>query len=42
VKAWKVSKDQVSTNNEEPNEDHDRYETEKENKLSLDDGDIPF
>ena len=42
VKAWKVSKDQVSTNNEEPNEDHDHYETEKENKLSLDDGDIPF
>ena len=42
VKAWKVSKEQVSSNNEEPNEDHDHYETEKENKLSLNDGDIPF
>ena len=42
VKAWKVSKDQVSVSNEETNKEFDHYEPEKESKLSLDDGDIPF
>ena len=42
VKAWKVSKDQVSVSNEETNKELDHYESEKESKLSLDDGDIPF
>ena len=42
VKAWKVSKDQVSVSNEETNKELDHYESEKESKQSLDDGDIPF
>ncbi len=42
VKAWKVSKDQVSVSNEETNKELGLYEPEKESKLSLDDGDIPF
>ncbi len=42
VKAWKVSKDQVSVSNEESNEELDHCEPEKENKLPLDDDDIPF
>jgi hypothetical protein len=42
VKAWKVSKDQESVSNEETNKELDHYESEKESKQSLDDGDIPF
>ena len=42
VKAWKVSKNQVSVSNEESNKELDHYEPEKENKLPLDDDDIPF
>ena len=42
VKAWKVSKDQVGISNEETKEELDHHEPKKENKLSLDDGDIPF
>ena len=42
VKAWKVSKDGMSANNEPAYGEYDSNETDKNNKVSLEEDDIPF
>ena len=42
VKAWKVSKDSMVTDNAYANVDQDNKEIEDGSKLSLDGDDIPF
>ena len=42
VKAWKVSKDEMSANNEPTYGEYDSNETDNNNKVSLEEDDIPF
>ena len=42
VKAWKVSKDGMSANNEPAYGEYDSNETDNNNKVSLEEDDIPF